>query len=50
MNLQKIRFRDFLTSGCPSSSLHAQKVSWMYQSGNAHTSYEKQVSENSNIF
>ena len=29
-----------LTAGCPNSSLHAKKVSYMYQSGNKHENYE----------
>ena len=38
-----------LIPGCPSSSLHAQNFSWMYQSGN---NYENQVTngEHSSIF
>ena len=32
-----------LTPGCSSFSLHAQEVSWMYQSGNKHKTYENRV-------
>ena len=33
-----------LTAGCPNSSLHAKKVSYMYQSGNKHENYESRLS------
>ena len=32
-----------LTLRCPSLSLHAERVSWMYQSGNKHENYENQI-------
>ena len=32
-----------LTPRCPSLSLHAERVSWMYQSGNKHENCENQI-------
>ena len=32
-----------LTPRWPSLSLHAERVSWMYQSGNKHENYENQI-------
>ena len=32
-----------LTPRCPSLSLHAERVSWMYQSENKHENHEKQI-------
>ena len=44
---QKVKFSKFkgnvLTPQCPSLSLHAERVSWMYQSGNKHENYENQI-------
>ena len=41
-----------LTPQCPSLSLHAERVSWMYQSGNIYENFENQIINrgNNNVF
>ena len=41
--MHKINGTFCLTPGRRSSSLHAEKVSWMYQSGNKHENYENRL-------